>query len=105
MLLAVEIVHYAGVSEDDFGKWGGLAAFSALLFGSFIADNRKHFRAWRFWTLAILLLSAHLAVFAAVLIRVTNWKIIWFLVMMFEVPPLNYITNYFNVSRERKIRS
>ncbi|HEV2134550.1 MAG TPA: hypothetical protein VGR47_09805 [Terracidiphilus sp.] len=77
--------------HDAFIRWGGLAGFTAVLFGYFITDSRQYFRERRFWILTAVLLSVHLTVFAFVLTHVEEWKLMWFMVMLFEYPVFVYL--------------
>jgi hypothetical protein len=82
------VVAQKGVSHDAYIRWGGLALNTAILFGYFIADSRQFFRRWQFWALTAVLLSVHLAGFIVVLTHVAEWKLLWFLVIIFEFPVL-----------------
>lgn len=83
------------VSHDAFIRWGGLAVNTCVLFGYFIADSRPLFRRWSFWGLTIALLSLHTTVFCIVLTHVSQWKLVWFMVMILEVPVLLFVRNRF----------
>jgi len=73
--------------SDAIARWGGLAVNTAILFGYMIKDSRNFWRATPFWTLMVSTLVAHLLVFSYVLLRVTEWRVSWFLVMYpIEVP-------------------
>jgi hypothetical protein len=85
----------SGVSADTFGRWGGLVCFTALLYGYFIADNRPQFRRLSFWVLTVVLLLAHVTVFAMIFAHIAHWKTIWFMGMFLEFPVLAYFTNRF----------
>lgn len=77
-----------GVSHDAFIKWGGLAFMTALLFGYFISESPQYLREHRFWRLLVISLAVHLAVFAIILSLIREWKLMWFLIMIIEYPPL-----------------
>lgn len=83
------------ISHDAFIRWGGLAVNTCVLFGYFIADSRRFFSRWSFWGLTIALLSLHIILFGIVLTHVGQWKLIWFMVMILEVPVLLFIRNRF----------
>ena len=67
-----------GVPRDDFGRWGGLALFGAILLGSVAANDRDALGRPAFLSVLGVLFAAHLAVFAIALRGVEHWKIIWF---------------------------
>jgi drug/metabolite transporter superfamily protein YnfA len=77
------------VSPDAYTKWGGLTFFTAILFGNFITQSRQFFRSRPFWVLAGSLLTVHLAAFVILLVRASEWRGPWFLVMLLEVPLFN----------------
>ena len=83
------------VSHDGFIRWGGLAVNTCVLFGYFIADSRPLFRRWSFWGLTIALLSLHTAAFCIILTQVSQWKLVWFMAMILEVPVLLFFRNLF----------
>jgi len=87
------VVAQMGVSQDVYIRWGGLALNTAILFGYFIADSRQFFRRWQFWALTAVLLSVHLAGFIVVLTHVAEWKLLWFMVILFEFPVLVFFRN------------
>jgi apolipoprotein N-acyltransferase len=76
--------------HEAFIRWGGLTGFTAALFGYFAQESRQYFRERRFWMLTAALLAVHLAAFAIVLTHVEEWKLMWFMVMVFEYPVLLY---------------
>ena len=85
------VVWYANASgpngADLFGRWAGLAVNTAILFGYLLKDSRRFWHSRRLWVLLVLMLSAHLVIFSLILLRSTEWKIAWFLVMYpVEVP-------------------
>jgi hypothetical protein len=90
MLIVVAAIGMAqnDISHKSFIRWGGLTVNTSVLFGYFIADSRPLFGRLSFWVLTIALLLVHLTVFAIVLIRVSEWKLVWFMVMLLEVPIL-----------------
>jgi hypothetical protein len=74
--------------HEAFIRFGGLAGFTSLLFGLFIGDSRSLLRERRFWLLAGLLLTAHLALFILILTHVNEWRLMWFTAMALEYPVL-----------------
>ena len=76
--------------HDAFIRWGGLAGSTSVLFGYFISESRDFFRERRFWILTALLLAGHLTAFFLVLTHVEEWKLMWFMVMVFEYPAFAY---------------
>jgi len=77
--------------HDAFIRWGGLAGFTAGLFGYFVKESREYFRVRRFWTLTAVLLIVHLMAFAIVLTHLAEWKLMWFMVMALEYPVFIYL--------------
>lgn len=71
-----------------FIRWGGLAVFTAIVFGLFIRASRSYFRQWHFWALTGVLLCIHLGGFVVVLIQVPGWRLMWFMIMALEYPVL-----------------
>lgn len=72
---------------------GGLAAYTAAIFGIFIKHSRRYFRRRRFWLLTALLLAAHLTAFVIILTRIESWRLMWFVVMVLELPVLVFLRN------------
>jgi hypothetical protein len=108
LLLSVAIA-FAGIKitfmiEDRWGdgafiRWGGLAGFTLGLFLVFIGDSEKFLRKWRFWVVAVILLTRHLAAFAIILTHVEEWKLMWFTVMVIEYPFFLFLRDRFANSR------
>jgi len=92
-------VAQANVSHDAFIRCGGLIMNTSLLFGYFIADSRNLWRKWSFWVMTTALLSVHLIAFALVLTHVSEWKLIWFLLMYLEMPVLIYFRDRLSTRR------
>jgi hypothetical protein len=82
-----------GIIAGDFVRWGGVVLYTTFIFGFFISDSRRFFRQRRFWLLTTLLLGAHIAAFLAILLRIDEWKLLWFNVMILELPPLFMLRN------------
>ena len=81
--------------HDAFIRWGGLAGFTLLLFGLFVAESEKFLRQWRFWGVIATLLMGHLAAFAIVLTHVDEWKLPWFMVILIEYPVFFFLRDIF----------
>jgi hypothetical protein len=80
---------YAGppTQSDAIARWGGLALNTIVLFEYMIRDSKPVWRVPAFWVLMLAMLSAHIVVFAAILLHARAWKVLWFLVMYpIEVP-------------------
>jgi hypothetical protein len=92
-VFVVGIYFELSVGRDAFIKWGGLVAYTAVLFGFFINYSRQFFRQWKFWGLAALLLAIHLTAFAIPLTHVEEWRLTWFMIMAFEYPVLVFFRN------------
>jgi hypothetical protein len=75
-----------GIIAGDYVKWGGLVLDTAFIFGFFVNSSRPYLQRQQFWILTACLLTLHLAVFIAVLLHVTVWKLLWFMVMVLELP-------------------
>jgi hypothetical protein len=75
-----------GIIAGDFIKWGGLTVYTAFIFGYFVNDSRQYLKLRQFWILTACLLTSHLAVFIVVLLHVAVWKLLWFMVMILELP-------------------
>ena|ERR1035437_20028 len=81
--------------HDAYIRWDGLAGFTLGLFVLFIAESEKFLRKWRFWLLVAILLAVHLTGFAIVLTHVEEWRLTWFMVMVFEAPLFFFLRNRF----------
>jgi hypothetical protein len=89
--IAVAFLKTTSVVEDRWGhdalfKWGGLTLFTLVLFVFFIGASEKCLSSRRFWGMTAILLAGHLAIFALVLTRVGEWRVMWFMVIFFEYP-------------------
>ena len=91
-----------GVSDQGLIKWGGLAFFTLILYGYFLAENCRYFKKPLFWLISFILFSIHLAIFSYILVNVTTWRLIWFAVMFMEAPLFEIITSYYNKIFEKK---
>ena len=87
-LLGMVFVFEGHWGHDAFIKWGGLAGFTAALFGQFISDSRPYIKLKQFWLMTSILLIAHLMAFVTLLMHVREWRLMWFAVMIFEYPIL-----------------
>jgi hypothetical protein len=81
--------------HDAFIRWEGLAGFTLGLFGLFVAESEKFLRIWRFWVVTAILLMGHLAAFAIVLTHIEEWRLSWFMVMVFEAPLFFFLRDKF----------
>jgi hypothetical protein len=85
LTLTAGLVWYASASgpngADLFGRWGGLAINTAILFGYMINDSREDWSVPVFWVLALAMLCAHVIVFTLILLHAQEWRVLWFLVM------------------------
>ncbi|MGA7858289.1 MAG: hypothetical protein WCA11_10210 [Terracidiphilus sp.] len=72
--------HGAGV------KFGGLTLGTILLFGYFAQDSQASHQNARFWILTAFLLVLHLAAWVILLMHVEKWGLLWFNIMVFELP-------------------
>ena len=82
-----------GIIAGDFIRWGGLALYTIFIFGFFIHLSRRFFGERTFWLLTACLLAVHVAAFIAFLLRIDEWKLLWFNVMILELPPFLLIRN------------
>lgn len=82
-----------GIIAGDFVRWGGLVLFTTFIFGFFINDSRRYFHERRFWMLTACLAGLHIGAFLAILLRIANWRLLWFSVMILEVPPFVLLRN------------
>ncbi len=86
VVLILGAVFRSFVSHDAYIRWGGLALDTAVVFWFFISYSRQYLREPRFWALATSLLCAHLVAWIVLLMHVDEWKLMWFSVMIFELP-------------------
>jgi hypothetical protein len=97
---------FIGITFFVQNKWGndafirgfGLVVFTAGLFGLFLAESRELFRTRRFWEVTSALLLIHLLVFTVILLRVEEWRMAWFMVMVFEYPALIFFRSRIETS-------
>ncbi len=101
------VVIAAFLYQDNFGrdttpvaKWGGLFGMTAILFGYAAASHKPLFRSPRFWGVLAGLLVIHVSIFVVVLLRATEWKVLWFVILF---PIENIIIDFaLSVSMHRK---
>jgi len=67
-------------------KFAGLTTSTAVLFGYFIHDGRKYLGNPRFWILTTSLLALHLFAWITLLMHVERWGLLWFNIMVIELP-------------------
>ncbi len=85
-ILIVFIGLHTSVNHDKSIKFGGLTISTTILFGYFINDSREYLRNIRFWALTGFLLLLHLAAWISLLLHVQRWGLLWFNIMVFELP-------------------
>jgi hypothetical protein len=91
--------------HDAYVRWDGLAGFTLGLFVLFVCDSEKFLRKWRFWVLTTILLAAHLTGFAIVLTHIQEWRLTWFMVMIFEYPLFLFLRDKFVCFPSPRLRS
>ena len=79
--------------HEAYIRWGGLAGFTAVLFGYFIADSKDYLRNLRLWFVVVTLFSFHVASWGGMLIKVDEWRLPWFSAMAFEYPLFLFLRN------------
>jgi len=67
-------------------KWAGLILSTLALFAYFIHDSRNYLQNPRFWILTGSLLALHLLAWIALLSHVERWGLLWFNIMVLELP-------------------
>ena len=82
------------VSHDTYIRWGGLGLDTAVIFAFFVYYSPGVRRAREFWILTVVLLTIHLAAWIVLLSHVDEWKLAWFLVMIFELPAFFYLRDW-----------
>lgn len=87
------IIASTHLSLEVIPKWGGLAANTALVYGYFLADSRSFFRQRAFWAVTSVAFTVHLIIFGVVLTHVAQWKLLWFMLMLLEIPVLVSLRN------------
>jgi len=100
ILIAFALIGMASVVIDEWGhdayiRWGGLTGFTVALFTLFAGHSEKFLRKPRFWAVTAAILVAHLTAFAILLTHVEEWKLSWFMVMVFEYPFFFFIRDNF----------
>jgi hypothetical protein len=100
VLVAFANIKFVFMVEDKWGhdafiRWGGLAGFTLLIFGFFVAESEKFLRQWRFWGVIVTLLMGHLAAFVIVLTHVDDWNLSWFMVIVIEYPVFVFLRDMF----------
>jgi hypothetical protein len=76
--------------HDAYVKFGGLALCSSILFGYFLHLSREFLRDPKFWMLAASLMLVHLGAWIALLLHVERWGLLWFNIMIIELPVFLY---------------
>jgi hypothetical protein len=75
---------WLGVHDADArstGKWLGLGVHTLILFGYLIKSFRALWRRRSFWLIMTLAFLLHCSTFAIVLIRVVEWRLVWFVLL------------------------
>lgn len=85
------VLAYLHVGSFSVIRWGGLGVGTAIVYGGFIYYSRSFFHKWLFWAGAATALLLHLAAFITILLKVIEWKLPWFMVMVLEVPVLLFL--------------
>ncbi|MGD1108044.1 MAG: hypothetical protein ABR865_13450 [Terracidiphilus sp.] len=67
---------------------------TVVLFGYLIHDSRDYLRNHRFWILTASILVMHLSVWIGVLMHVERWGLLWFNIMVFELPVFWYLRGW-----------
>jgi hypothetical protein len=93
IVIAVGFVSICGLSfaMGAQAKWPGMVLSTAAIFGYFVHGSRKFLQEPRFWILVALLLAVHLFIWVSILIRVERWGLLWFNIMVFELPVFWYL--------------
>jgi hypothetical protein len=82
---------FLAADHDRYVKFGGLTISTAILFGYYVHDSREYLRKRRFWMLTACLLALHLVAWITLLIHVEKWGLLWFNIMVFELPVFWYL--------------
>lgn len=85
------VLAYLHVGNSGVVRWGGLGVGTSIVYGGFIYYSRSFIHKGLFWVLTLTALSLHLAVFITILLRAIEWKLPWFMIMVFEVPILLFL--------------
>ena len=91
VLVVFALLKTMSVVEDRWGhdasiRWVGLGWFTLAVFALFAAKSDGFINSGRFWSVTVVLLLVHLVAFVTLLSRVDEWKLPWFMVMVFEYP-------------------
>jgi hypothetical protein len=81
---AVLALLYADYSEDHWTPrliWLQLAVFTVLTFGLLVSEFRPSWNRASFWVALLALLGAHVALYAVVLAHVSEWRLVWFMIV------------------------
>ena len=70
---------YVPVGTPFPARWVGLVASTAATFGYALRWCKRHWRLARFWLAFMVLLLLHSVIFVFVLLRVDEWRLMWFL--------------------------
>jgi len=79
--LAAALLFYAAVGPFPWMpsvRWWGLAGTTALVFWAVVKQFRHHWHQLSFWVEVAGLLAIHLSAYTALLLRVPEWRLLWF---------------------------
>lgn len=83
------------MSAQAASQWFGLFFYSAIVYGVFVSANWRSRRRGRFWIVTTTAFCVHAAVFATIIITVTQWRPMWSAVIFLELPLLDLVTDRF----------
>jgi len=90
VVVLIMVCAHIGINGDILFRWIGFAAFSLLVFGYFVSGSRPQHEMWTFWALTAAALCIHLVIFVVLILRVSEWKLLWNSVMLLEIPVLEF---------------
>ena len=106
IIAAIFAAFAAGMDWDFFSKWVGLAIYTSVPFGYFIADSHVLWTKPAFWVFVAVCLSIHCAAWVVILLRVAHWKVIWFSPVLAEMVIVAFIRNWaLRRPRRKKLHS
>ena len=82
------------VDHDTFIRWGGLFFGTSVLFWYFLDQSRRYLASRAFWLLTGLIFLVHVSGFVLLLNSVGDWKLMWFMLMVPELPAFFYMRNH-----------
>jgi O-antigen/teichoic acid export membrane protein len=84
LAVAVAIILYAAIGPFPWMpsvRWWSLAGTTAIVFWVAVKQYRRYWRRFSFWLNVSGLLAIHVLIYTLVLLRVPEWRLLWF------VPP------------------